>query len=86
MDDPSILENEQTVEMNTPYGQPSSSFKVGQITGKNVVLLARHGREHTVPPTQVNFRANIHALKELGCTHILATTAVGVTPRRDWSR
>lgn len=77
MDAPSILENEQTVEMNTPYGQPSSSFKVGQITGKNVVLLARHGREHTVPPTQVNFRANIHALKELGCTHILATTAVG---------
>jgi 5'-methylthioadenosine phosphorylase len=41
------------------------------------VLLARHGREHTIPPTQVNFRANIAALKSAGCTHILATTAVG---------
>lgn len=77
LDDSSILENEQIVEMNTPYGKPSSAFKVGQIAGKDVVLLGRHGREHTVPPTQVNFRANIHALKELGCTHILATTAVG---------
>jgi len=39
--------------------------------------LARHGREHTIPPTQVNFRANVYALKEAGCTHILATTACG---------
>jgi 5'-methylthioadenosine phosphorylase len=42
-----------------------------------VVLLARHGREHTIPPSQVNFRANIAALKAAGCTHIVATTAVG---------
>lgn len=77
LDDPSILENEQIIAANTPFGQPSSSFKVGQIAGKDVVLLARHGREHTVPPTQVNFRANIYALKELGCTHLFATTAVG---------
>ncbi len=77
LDDPSILEHERTLEMKTPYGVPSSPFKIGQIAGKDVVLLARHGREHTIPPTQVNFRANIHALKELGCTHLLATTAVG---------
>ena len=42
-----------------------------------MILIARHGRKHTIPPTQVNFRANIHALKEHGCTHIIATTAVG---------
>jgi len=52
-------------------------LKIGKIKGVDVVLIARHGREHTVPPTQVNFRANIIALKEQGCTHILATTAVG---------
>jgi 5'-methylthioadenosine phosphorylase len=42
-----------------------------------VALLARHGREHTIPPSQVNYRANIAALKSVGCTHIVATTAVG---------
>lgn len=77
LDDPSILENERSLEVKTPYGAPSSAFKIGQIAGHDVVLLARHGREHTIPPTQVNFRANIHALKNLGCTHLLATTAVG---------
>jgi len=77
LDNPNILENAQDVEINTPYGQPSSQLKTGTIEGVDVVLLARHGREHTVPPTQVNFRANLWALKEVGCTHILATTAVG---------
>jgi 5'-methylthioadenosine phosphorylase len=52
-------------------------LKCGAIEGVEVVLLARHGREHTIPPTQVNYRANIAALKAAGCTHILATTAVG---------
>ena len=77
LDDPSILENEQTLEIDTPYGKPSSALKTGKIANQDVILLARHGREHTVPPTQVNFRANIHALKQAGCTHLLATTAVG---------
>jgi 5'-methylthioadenosine phosphorylase len=52
-------------------------LKLGQIAGTDVALLGRHGREHTIPPTQVNYRANIQALKDIGCTHILATTAVG---------
>jgi 5'-methylthioadenosine phosphorylase len=43
----------------------------------DVVLLARHGREHTISPSQVNYRANIQALKDAGCTHVLASTAVG---------
>ena len=77
LDDPDILKSAQETEVDTPYGKPSSPLKTGQIEGKEVVLLARHGRGHTIPPTQVNYRANVWALKEAGCSHILATTAVG---------
>ncbi|MBN1698501.1 MAG: S-methyl-5'-thioadenosine phosphorylase [Spirochaetales bacterium] len=77
LDNPAILENEKNKKVSTPYGKPTSDLKCGTIKGVDIVLLARHGREHTVPPTQVNFRANIAALKEEGCTHIIATTAVG---------
>ena len=74
---PDILKDIKEFEVSTPYGKPSSWLKVGKIGDVEVVLLARHGREHTIPPTQVNYRANMYALKEIGCTHILATTAVG---------
>jgi len=77
LDNPDILSSPRDQKIKTPYGEPSSPLKHGVIGGVNVVLLARHGREHTIPPTQVNFRANIGALKKAGCTHILATTAVG---------
>jgi 5'-methylthioadenosine phosphorylase len=77
LDNPDILEDVNDITVDTPYGKPSSTLKVGKIKGIDVVLIARHGREHTIPPSQVNFRANIHALKEAGCTHILATTACG---------
>lgn len=72
-----ILENLIETEVSTSYGPPSSSLYTGQIESCDVVILSRHGREHTIPPTQVNNRANISALKEAGCTHILATTACG---------
>jgi 5'-methylthioadenosine phosphorylase len=77
LDNPDIIEDAEDFEAATPFGTPSSRLRFGRIAGREVALLARHGREHTVPPTQVNFRANIHALKAAGCTHILATTAVG---------
>ncbi len=77
LDNPEILAGAEEQEVSTPYGAPSSRLKIGKIKGVEVALLARHGREHTIPPTQVNFRANVWALKELGCTHILASTAVG---------
>ena len=77
LDDPDILKDIKEIEVNTPYGRPSSSLQLGKIHNIDVVLIARHGREHTIPPTQVNYRANIHALKDQGCTHILATTACG---------
>ncbi|MBW2968334.1 S-methyl-5'-thioadenosine phosphorylase [Candidatus Woesearchaeota archaeon] len=77
LDDPDILKGAADKDVTTPYGKPSSPLKTGQIAGVDVVLLARHGREHTIPPTAVNNRANIHALKSEGCTHIIASTAVG---------
>ncbi len=77
LDNPDILKEPKELEINTPFGKPSSTLKVGKINGKDVVLLARHGTKHQLPPTQINYRANIHALKEAGCTHIIATTACG---------
>lgn len=77
LDNPEILKIEEIIETNTPYGRPTSQLKTGTIGSIPVILLARHGSSHTIPPTQVNYPANIWALKNLGCTHILATTAVG---------
>ncbi len=77
LDNPDILKDAKDIEVDTPYGIPTSPLKMGKINDVDVVLIARHGREHTIPPTQVNYRANIQALKDQGCTHILATTACG---------
>jgi 5'-methylthioadenosine phosphorylase len=77
LDNPDILEQPRDQTVSTAWGAPSAPLRRGQIGGVDVVLLARHGREHTLPPSQVNYRANIQALKDAGCTHILATTAVG---------
>ncbi len=77
LDDPRILQEANEVSLDTPYGEPSSSLTVGKISGVEVVLLARHGKNHQLSPTQVNYRANIHALKEQGATHIIATSACG---------
>jgi len=77
LDDPDILKDAEEKEVDTPFGKPTSPLKIGKIGNKEVVLLARHGRQHTYSPTGVNYRANIHALKDEGCTHILATTACG---------
>lgn len=71
------LEESADVDVSTPYGETSSPLRIGKIQGVHVAFIARHGRDHTIPPTQVNFRANIDALKKIGCTHILATSACG---------
>jgi 5'-methylthioadenosine phosphorylase len=76
-ENPNILQDSDEIEISTPLGNPTSSFKTGKIGGVEVVVLSRHGRDHSIPPSQVNNRANIWAIKELGCTHILATTACG---------
>ncbi|MBI2144107.1 S-methyl-5'-thioadenosine phosphorylase [Candidatus Woesearchaeota archaeon] len=77
LDDPGILENAKEIEADTPFGKPSSPLAVGKLAGVDVVILARHGKKHSIMPTNVPFQANIHALKEQGCTHIVATTACG---------
>jgi 5'-methylthioadenosine phosphorylase len=77
MDDPNLLDSYEQIDVITPYGQPSSSITQGTINNIPVAILARHGKQHQITPSNVNSRANIHALKSLGCTHILATTAVG---------
>jgi 5'-methylthioadenosine phosphorylase len=77
LDDPEILQDPQAVEVETRYGSPSSSLMTGKIGGIAAVILARHGRNHQYSPTEVNNRANIMALKEVGVSHIIATTACG---------
>src|SRR3989339_50837 len=77
LDDPQILKEPQIKEVGTKFGRPSSALTIGKIEGVEVVILARHGKDHSIMPTKVNFLANIMALKNEGCTHILAATAVG---------
>ncbi|XP_028911275.1 S-methyl-5'-thioadenosine phosphorylase [Ornithorhynchus anatinus] len=77
LDDPEILEGRTEKIVETPYGKPSDALILGKIKNVDCVLLARHGRQHTIMPSAVNFQANIWALKEEGCTHIIVTTACG---------
>jgi len=67
----------QPVELATPFGRPSDSIIESQWGGTPIAVLSRHGPGHLIAPSQVNYRANIYALKALGCTHIIASGAVG---------
>ena len=71
------LENRRETEVETPFGSPSDSFLTGQLQGKNVAFLARHGRGHRLIPSELNFRANLYAFKKLGVSQILSASAVG---------
>ena len=77
LEDPQIVSNVREEEVSTPYGKPTSLLKHGTISGKEIILISRHGKHHQYSPTEVNYRANLYALKEAGVTHILATTACG---------
>ena len=77
LDNPDILKQGKEIEVETPYGMPTSVLTTGMIEGVEVVIIARHGKDHSIYPSKVNFRANIWALKEQSCTHVLASTAVG---------
>jgi len=77
LDNPKILKDPEEITVKTPYGSPTSVLTCGKIEGVDVILIARHGKDHSIYPSKVNFRANIWALKAQGCTHILASTAVG---------
>jgi len=67
----------ETVEIDTPFGRPSAPITVGQLHGRRIAFLPRHGRGHTLNPTEVPYRANIFALKTLGVRYIIAVSACG---------
>lgn len=71
------LENPDWIEMETPWGKPSDALLTGTISGVECVFLPRHGRGHVTGPSQLNFRANIDALKRLGVTDIVSISAIG---------
>jgi 5'-methylthioinosine phosphorylase len=71
------LQDEQALEGDTHYGRPSAPVRVGRLGGARVAFLARHGEGHSVPPHQVNYRANLAALKALGAQRVLALNTVG---------
>jgi 5'-methylthioadenosine phosphorylase len=77
LDDPRLIHEHREIEVTTPYGDPSSTLVCGTLDGVELVILARHGRRHTIPPTQINNRANIRALMDQGCTHVIASAACG---------
>lgn len=68
---------QEEVVINTPFGAPSDAFIVGELSGQQVAFLARHGRGHRLLPTELNFRANIWAMKSLGVERIISVSAVG---------
>lgn len=65
------------VLVQTPFGKPSDKFIVGRLAGKEVVFLPRHGIGHRILPTEINYRANIYAMKKLGVDRIISVTACG---------
>jgi 5'-methylthioadenosine phosphorylase len=71
------LENAQSIRVDSPWGEASDELVLGEIAGKRFVFLPRHGRGHRIPPSDLNFRANIDALKRAGCTDLLSISAVG---------
>ncbi len=71
------LTNVQEVTVSTPFGEPSDAFVLGTLEGRKVAFLARHGRGHRILPSELNFRANIYALKDLGVERIFSVSAVG---------
>lgn len=71
------LGNVETQQPVTPYGAPSGPIRIGTLAGKRVAFLARHGEGHSIPPHQINYRANLAALKALGAQTVLALNTVG---------
>ncbi|MEU3372339.1 S-methyl-5'-thioadenosine phosphorylase [Streptomyces sp. NPDC006711] len=73
----SFLEDVTEVQVDTPYGAPSDSLFLGEIAGRKVAFLPRHGRGHHLPPHRINYRANLWALRSVGVRQVLGPCAVG---------
>ncbi len=79
-----IMEVTQRRVVRTPYGEPSGALTFGRIGGREVIFLARHGYGHTIPPHQVNYRANLWALKESGAKAVISVASVGGIRKDLW--
>lgn len=71
------LVNTRWAAVSSPFGAPSDEFLFGELHGQQLVFLPRHGRGHKIPPSEINFRANIDALKRVGVTDVISVSAVG---------
>ena len=71
------LTNTREIRVKTPFGEPSDAIVLGTLEGKRVAFLARHGRGHRILPGEINYRANIYAMKLLGVERIISVSAVG---------
>lgn len=78
------LQSTESVELDTPFGKPSAPIILGELEGRRVAFLARHGIGHTIPPGRINFRANLYALKQLGVQRVVSVNACG-SLREDYS-
>lgn len=72
-----LLDNPGELELKTAFGEPSAKIRLGEIAGKKVAFIPRHGDNHTIPPHKVNYKANIEAFKQLGVRQIIAPCAAG---------
>jgi 5'-methylthioadenosine phosphorylase len=71
------LQNVEEVKVTTPFGDPSDALIVGELNGTKVVFIARHNRNHNLTPSEVPYRANIHAMKQMGVEYLISASAVG---------
>jgi 5'-methylthioadenosine phosphorylase len=71
------IKNIKQISVSTPFGKPSDKFSIGRLEGREVVFLPRHGVGHRISPSQINYRANIYAMKKLGVERIISVTACG---------
>lgn len=72
-----FLDDVEEVTVETPFGAPSDKYFVGTIAGKKVAFLPRHGRNHSIPPQKINYRANVWGMKQLGVQQVISPCAVG---------
>jgi 5'-methylthioadenosine phosphorylase len=77
----SLLEDVHEVKVDTPYGAPSDSIFLAEVSGRRVAFLPRHGRRHTIPPHRINYRANVWALRSLGVAAVISPCAAGSLAR-----
>lgn len=73
----SLLDNVREVKVDTPYGPPSDAVMLAQVAGRPVAFLPRHGRNHTIPPHKINYRANVWAMRSLGVEAVISPCAAG---------